>query len=262
MKKVIPETLIHIMRSRQAALVALSGGVDSTLLSFVAQRALGKNARSVTVVSEFFISEEKRFVDAFVGQYQIDHEYLRIQVIGDERIASNPEKRCYYCKRAIFETLTDKAHAEGYNAVFDGTNIDDLDEDRPGIQALHELGVVSPYIEARIGKEAILELARGLGLGDFIRPSNTCLATRVTSGITISEKILEMIERAEAYLHERGFEVVRVRYHEGGIARIEVLPEDFPKVLDTSLYGDLGAYFRHLGFKRISVDIDGYIKKR
>jgi uncharacterized protein len=258
----ILEKLTTSIESKGSALVALSGGIDSTLLSYLSHRALGKRARSCTVISEFFITDERRYIDVFVERFEISHSYIELRVLEDELVVSNPQKRCYYCKKAIFEMLLQKARREGFSAVFDGTNLDDLDEDRPGIKALHELGVVSPFIETGVGKEEILRWARSLGLEHFIRPSNTCLATRVSPSLRINEEILEMIEKAERYLHRLGFSVVRVRYHEGGTARIEVASEELHRLLDTSLHRDMVQYLKRVGFRRVAVDLEGYKKQK
>ena len=144
------------MQSQGSVLVALSGGIDSTLLSLLAHRVLGNNAHALTVLSEFYIRSESSYIDRFVSEFHVSHSFLRISVLTDERILSNPENRCYHCKYLIFKNLVREAHERGFKAVFDGSNVDDLYEDRPGLQALHELGIASPYIEAGIGKQDIL----------------------------------------------------------------------------------------------------------
>jgi uncharacterized protein len=255
------EQLTACIKSTASALVALSGGIDSILLSYLAHRTLGRGALSCTVVSEFFIAEERRYIDQFVEKYQISHSYLEVRIIEDERIVSNPSNRCYHCKKIIFETLLRKAQEEGFAAVFDGTNFDDLSDYRPGIRALRELGIVSPFVETGMGKKEILRCARSLGLDNFIRPSNTCLATRIASSVRISEEALAMVEKAESHLHHLGFSVVRVRYHEGGAARIEVLPEELHRLLDTSVHSGIIQHFKEIGFSRVAVDMEGYRRK-
>jgi uncharacterized protein len=254
------ETLNRYIKSRGSALVALSGGIDSTLLSLLTHRVLGGNAHAITVVSEFYIKSERSFVERFVDEFAVTHSFLRVSVMGDKEIQSNPGKRCYYCKRLIFRDLVKEAHEREISVVFDGTNIDDLDEDRPGISALHELGVVSPYVEANIGKQDILQYATALGLKRYIHPSNTCLATRIPAFTPIREEVLNMVEKAEHYLHTNGFEVVRVRYHEPNTARIEVLEKHIGRLLTEPLNVKLIAYMKELGFTKVSVDMEGYKK--
>ena len=158
------QVLTDYIESRRSALVALSGGIDSMLLSLLAHRVLGSNAHAATVVTEFFIQREASFIERFVDEFHVSHSFLEIGVLENEHILSNPENRCYHCKRLICENLLRKAHEKGLAVVFDGTNVDDLGEDRPGIRALHELGVVSPYLEAGVGKQEILRYAASCGL--------------------------------------------------------------------------------------------------
>ena len=256
------QTLTRYIQSQGSALVALSGGIDSTLLSLLAHRVLGNNAHSVTVRSEFFIRSETSYIDRFVGEFHVSHSFLKVSVLGDERILSNPENRCYHCKHLIFENLLRESRRRGCAAVFDGTNVDDLGEDRPGRQALYELGIVSPYIEAGIDKQDILRFAASLGLESYIHPSNTCLATRIPAHTPLRVEVLKMVEEAESFMHSRGFEVVRVRYHEPYSARIEVIEEDLPRLLSTSLRAELISRFKNLGFMRMSIDMEGYRTKK
>jgi len=256
------QALTQYIQSQGSALVALSGGIDSTLLSLLAQRVLGNSAHALTVRSEFFISSEASFIERFVGEFHVSHSFLEVSVLGDARVVSNPENRCYYCKRLIFENLVREARTRSCAAVFDGTNVDDLGEDRPGIQALHELGIASPYIDAGIDKRDILRFAASLGLESYIHPSNTCLATRIPAHTPLREDVLKMVEKAESFMHSCGFEVVRVRYHEPYAARIEVIEKDLPRLLNTSLRAELISRFKDLGFRRVSIDMEGYrIKK-
>ena len=250
--------LNHYIQSQGSALVALSGGIDSTLLSLLTHRILGKHAHAITVVSEFYIQSESSYVERFIDEFDVSHSFLRVSVMGDEEIQSNPEKRCYFCKRLIFNNLVEIARERDISAVFDGTNCDDLDEDRPGIQALHELGIASPYVEANIGKQDILRYAEALGIKQYIHPSNTCLATRIPAYTPLREEVLHMIEKAEDYLHSNGFEVVRVRYHEPDTARIEVLQEHIGRLLTGKLKTELIAHMKGLGFNKVSVDMEGY----
>lgn len=252
------EDLQRFIKSSENALVALSGGIDSILLSFLTHRILKESAVSMTVLSEFFIKSEKSVVDRFIAEFGITHRFLRISVLNDERVVSNPLNRCYYCKRSVFEELLSKARECGISAVFDGTNTDDLREDRPGIRALNELGVLSPFAEVGIRKRDICELARTNGLEQYIRPSNTCLATRVTSLTRIDERVLNMIEKAEEFMHNNGFEIVRVRYHERNTARIEVPKKDLSKAFNSLLHPKILSRFKHIGFERVSIDLAGY----
>jgi len=252
--------LTQYIQSRKSVLVAFSGGIDSMLLSLLAHRVHGSNAHAVTVISEFFIKREISFVERFVDEFHVSHSFLEVSLLENERIFVNPENRCYLCKRRICENLLIEARAKGFDVVFDGTNVDDLSEDRPGIRALHELGIVSPYVEAGIDKQDILRYAESCGLKSYIHPSNTCLATRIPAHVPLHEEVLKMVEEAESFMHDHGFDVVRVRYHEPCLARIEVMDASLPRLLQPALKMELIAHFKSLGFKGISIDMEGIRK--
>jgi uncharacterized protein len=252
------QALNRYIESRGSALVALSGGIDSTLLSLLTHRTLGSNAHALTVRSEFYITREASFVERFVEQFQVSHSFLEIHVLGDERLRSNPDNRCYHCKRLIFENLIRSAREQSLSAVFDGTNVDDLGEERPGIRALHELGIQSPFVEAGMGKQDILRCAASMGLASYIHPSNTCLATRIPVQTPLREEVLRKVEEAESFMHASGFDIVRVRYHEPDIARIEVSEEYIPRLLHAPFRTKLVSRLKKLGFRNVSVDLEGY----
>ena len=254
------QILTDYIESRKSALVALSGGVDSMLLSLLAHRVLGSNAHAVTVISEIFIKREASFVERFVDEFHVSHSFLKVSVLENECILVNPENRCYLCKRFIFENLIIEARGKGFDVVFDGTNVDDLGEDRPGIRALHELGIVSPFVEAGINKQDIHRYAASCGLKSYIHPSDTCLATRIPASVPLREEVLEMVEEAESFMHDHGFDVMRVRYHEPCLARIEAAEEYLPRLLQPAFKMELTAHFKNLGFKRISIDMEGIRK--
>lgn len=254
------QILTDYIESRKSALVALSGGIDSMLLSLLAHRVLGSNAHAVTVISEIFIKREASFVERFVDEFHVPHSFLKVSVLENERIRVNPENRCYLCKRFIFENLIIEARGKDLDVVFDGTNVDDLGEDRPGIRALHELGIVSPFVEAGITKQDIHRYAASCGLKNYIRPSNTCLATRIPASVPLRDEVLKMVEEAESFMYDHGFDVMRVRYHEPGLARIEVAKDYLLRLLQPAFKMELTEHFKSLGFKRISIDMEGIRK--
>lgn len=248
------------LKTLNSALVAFSGGTDSMLLSYIAQSLLGQKSFSVTVVSEFFIPSEKSFIDSFVKQQRIRHEYHHVSVLDYREIRKNPRNRCYLCKQMIFRSLDEYARQRGFSALCDGTNADDLLEDRPGLRALEELHVVSPYVEAGLGKKDIQELARARGLEKYIRPSNTCLATRISEHSHITEEKLRMVADAEEFMKKLGFSVVRVRFHEPSTARIEVPSDSIGALWRGDVLTRLRDAFRQIGFQRTAIDIEGYRK--
>ena len=159
----------------------------------------------------------------------------------------------------IFHRVRGYAEKHGIAAVFDGTNTDDREEHRPGIRALRELQIRSPYVESGLGKAEIIEIARSEGLEEFIRPSNSCLATRISVHIPINERALRMVEKAEEYIRGIGFPIVRVRYHEPDTARIELPQSEIPKFFSRTLSFPIGRLLKQIGFLRISLDIEGYL---
>jgi uncharacterized protein len=251
-------SLEEVIRAYPSVLVALSGGIDSTLLALVAHRTLEERALAVTVASEFYIGREGESVERFVREFHINHRFVKEEILPDPAVRRNPEDRCFHCKRRVFQRLLEIAGREGIEAVADGTNGDDLMEDRPGIRALRELGIVSPYLDAQMSKSDILQLASDLGLRSYIHPSNTCLATRIPHGTLIGKDVLRMIDEGENAIVGKGFRVVRVRYHEPATARIEVGADELERLLKPETYAPLLRELRSLGFAHVSVDLEGY----
>ncbi len=253
-------TLERVLRSLNSALIALSGGIDSMLLSFISQSLLGEKSFSVTVDSEFFIPQEKHFIDGFVKEKQIRHEYLSVSVLATDELRKNSSNRCYLCKKLIFRALTEYGKKRGFSPICDGTNTDDLLEDRPGLRALEELQIASPYVEAGLGKKDILDLVSALGLETYIRPSNTCLATRISTDSNITGEKLRMVADAEEFMKKLGFPVVRVRFHDPCIARIEVGRDSLGALWQEEILARVKDAFRRIGFQRTAIDIEGYTK--
>jgi uncharacterized protein len=266
-------SLRSLIQREPGVFIALSGGTDSTLLCFIAHSILGAKVHAVTARSEFLDPEETDAIERFVDLYGIRHSYLTLSLLENETVRKNPQDRCFHCKSAIFQQVKKFASEHGFQVIpdsekdtyhrkihiFDGTNTDDLLEVRPGIRALWELGIRSPFVEVGMGKADIIQSARDLGLGEFIRPSNSCLATRIGENIPITEKILSMVQKAEEYLRGMGFTMVRVRYHEPGIARIEIPSSEILNILEGERARTVSRTLRQIGFNRVSVDIDGYI---
>jgi len=253
-------TLERVLRSLDSALIALSGGIDSMLLSFISQSLFGEKSLSVTVDSEFFIPQEKPLIDGFVKEKQIRHEYLSVSALASDELRKNLTNRCYLCKQLIFRALTEYGKNRGFSSICDGTNADDLLEDRPGLRALEELQVVSPYVNAGLGKKDILDLARALGLEKYIRPSNTCLATRISTNSNITGEKLRMVADAEEFMKKLGFPVVRVRFHDPRVARIEVGCDSLGALWKGEVLARVKEAFRRIGFQRTAIDIEGYTK--
>ena len=237
--------------------VAFSGGVDSTFLLKAAKEALGSRAVAVTAKSIVFPNREWEEAAAFCQKEQIALYSFEADLLAVEGFADNPPDRCYRCKKALFEEIQNIARAHGIAHVIEGSNMDDLGDYRPGMQAIAELGVPSPLREAGLYKQEIRELSREYGLPTWEKPSYACLASRFVYGETITKEKLRMVEQAEELLMEKGFRQMRVRIH-GTLARIEVPKEAFAHIMQEETREEIIAAFRTYGFHYVTFDLQGY----
>ena len=234
--------------------VAFSGGVDSTYLLYKAHEVLGGDAIAVTVKSQVLTSPEFDRTSEFCSHHGIKQTVIDFDVFSVEGFAANPPDRCYYCKRKIFENII--SAAEGY-VIADGSNTDDTGDYRPGMRALEELGITSPLREAGLTKKDIRRLSREAGLTTWDMPSAACLASRFAYGEEITMEGLDMVAAAESFIKELGFEGIRVRVH-GDLARIEASPDDIALLSYERTRKEISAELKRLGFKYVTIDIDGY----
>jgi uncharacterized protein len=216
--------LIKTITARGSAAVAFSGGVDSSFLCHAAAEALKEKALAITIVSPMLPKSEIHYAREIADKIGIEHILLEESTIDDE-VAANPKDRCYYCKKIEFGRIIAEAEKRGIAAVLDGSNMDDLGDYRPGLQALAELKVISPLREAGLAKAEIRELSRRFGLPSWDKPAFACLASRIPYGEPLSTEKLRRVEAAEEFLRTLGFRQFRVRSH-GDLARIEVAPEE------------------------------------
>ncbi len=250
------DNLIDYFRNFKGAAVAFSGGVDSSVVAAVAHKVLGDKAIAVTVASEFVPDSELRQASSVAGVIGIRHEVLRLNVLEDEKIASNPKERCYHCKRGDFGAILEIAKRRGFD-VFDGTNADDAKTRRPGLKALLEMGIKSPLKELNIGKDEVREIAREMRLPNSERPSSPCLASRFPYGLRITENDLERVGQAEEFLRSLGFPELRVRHH-GNLARIELPAGDMPLVMAPEQREKVVAKLLSLGYNYVALDLAGF----
>lgn len=232
------------LKSFGSAAVAFSAGVDSTFLLKIAHEVLGDNVVALTAKSSLFPQRELEEAKAFCQKEGIRHIIVDIDI---ENIRHNPPNRCYICKRNIFEKFLAVANANNIENVLEGSNVDDESDYRPGMQAIKELGIKSPLRIAGLTKDEIRMLSNNY------RPSFACLASRFVYGEEITPDKLQMVEKAEQILFELGFKQFRVRIH-GKLARIEVLPEQFEKLIKADIYSQIQA----LGFEYVTMDLKGY----
>lgn len=249
------EKLKSIIKGTEGAVVAFSGGVDSTLLLKVAHEVLGDKVIAVTANSETYPKRELEEAKHFAQANGIKHiviETLELEIAG---FADNPPDRCFYCKHELFSKLTDIAKNNGLEYVFDGSNYDDRNDHRPGMRAAKQLGVVSPLKQAELTKDEIREISKELGLSTWNKPSFACLSSRFPYGTRITPEKLVVIGEAEDFIRDLGFQELRVRHHDT-IARIEVAKADLPRIIE---YADqISEKLKSLGFLYVTLELSGY----
>ena len=258
MSEIKLEGLKRVIGRYPRAVVAFSGGVDSSLVLKVSADVLGNsNIVAVTGSSETYTRSELQDAKKTALRFGVEHVVMETAELADENFSSNDEKRCYYCKREFYAKLFAFAQSRGISTVFDGSNVDDEDDYRPGRVAAREFGVVSPLVEAGFNKGDVRTLLRSWGLDFWNKPSNPCLASRIPYGSAILKEKLGMVESGEAFLVEYGFSNVRVRHH-GEIARIEVPPSEIERIAGEENRKKIIEYFKKLGFLWVTVDLEGY----
>jgi len=245
------------MKKRGSAAIAFSGGVDSTFLVKVAHEVLGDKMIAVTATSSTYPERELKEAIKYAKDMGVKHLIISSEELDIEGFASNPTNRCYYCKKELFTKINAIAKENGVEYVFDGSNIDDDGDYRPGMQAARELEVISPLKEAKLTKDDIRELSKDLGLPTWNKPAFACLSSRFPYGNEITAPKLKMVDEAEQFLLDMGIRQVRVRHH-GEIARIEVAPEERVQFFDAEVMDRIGERFREIGFTYVTLDMLGY----
>jgi len=251
------EKLNRIVRGTGGLAVAFSGGVDSSFLAAVAVRELGKRALAVTALSPTYPAHEQSEAADLAAELGIRHEVVESNELDIQGFAENPVDRCYYCKGELFEVVREVARRHGIERIADGTNADDTSDYRPGRRAACEQGVLSPLLEAGLGKEDIRELSREMGLPTAAKPAFACLASRFPYGSQITEEKLRAVDRVESVLRELGFTQIRVRHHDD-LARIELDPAELPRAVEESVRSRIVDTGKSSGFRYVALDLQGY----
>lgn len=237
--------------------VAFSSGVDSTFLLKTAKNVLGDKVLAVTARSCSFPKRELNEAQTFCAAEGIEHIVIDSEELSIEGFRQNPKNRCYLCKHELFSKILQIAEERGFKHIAEGSNMDDNGDYRPGLQAVAELGVKSPLRYAELTKDEIRALSKEMGLNTWNKQSFACLSSRFVYGETISEEKLDMVDKAEQLLLDLGFHQVRVRIH-GSIARIEILPGEFMRLIEDDVRAKVNQTFKKLGFTYIAMDLAGY----
>jgi len=251
------ENLILFLKNKKV-IVAFSGGVDSSLLAFLSKK-YGKEALLVTERSVLYLDDEINEAAEFAKKYQIPHIIMDLDPLDDYDFTKNPVNRCYICKKGLYSGIIKIKEEKNFDIILDGSNLDDLSDFRPGMQALKELNISTPYIDFKINKEEIRQLSKYHELEVHSKPSMACFASRIPYNQIINEEKLNMVREAEIFLRSTfKLKQLRVRLHDGNLARIELLKEDFQKIINQQSLKQINNKFKELGFSYITIDIEGF----
>jgi len=251
------EQLRKIFRDLRSVLVAYSGGVDSTYVAYIANAELGGRAICITGESASLPQYQKGELKQIVLTFGFNHEIVTTRELDNPKYLANNSNRCYYCKDELYSQLESIAAQRRIAAVVDGSTVDDLNDFRPGRQAAKQHEVRSPLIEVGLSKAEVRILSKQASLPTWDKPASPCLSSRIAYGTTVTIERLSDVDRGEEILRELGFREFRVRHHDM-LVRLEIAPTEMEKVLDKDVVAELAKRFRELGFKYVTLDLQGY----
>ncbi len=251
------ELLQTHLRTRGRLLVAYSGGVDSAYLAWAAHQALGSKMRAIIADSPSLARTQLADAVAFAREQAIPLEVVATSELDRPEYVRNDSQRCFFCKDELFTLMEELRQARGFDAIAYGVNLDDQGDFRPGQKAASNHHVVAPLLDASLTKEEIRSLARQAGLRIWNKPASACLSSRIEYGRPVTRESLGMVEKGEDALRALGFRQFRVRHH-GEIVRIEIARDELQRALDPAMAAEFTAIFKALGFKFVTLDLEGF----
>lgn len=249
--------LAESLLAMESVMVAFSGGVDSTFLLKMCCDAMGEKVLAVTADSPIHPAQEVEHAVKVAESLRVKHVVVRTSELRNPRFTSNSPDRCYHCKKALFQAMKEIAAANGILNIVEGSNVDDLEDYRPGARAADEVGVRRPLLEAGLTKAEIRAVSKEMGLASWNKPALACLASRIPYGSPITPQALASIDAAEAFIQSLGITQVRVR-HYGRLARIEVEPHDIEKLAGETNRRRIVSHLKGLGYRHVALDLAGY----
>ena len=251
------ERLRKIFRELESVVVAYSGGVDSSYVAYIANAELGPRAVCITGQSASLPAYQRAEIDRIVEKFGFQHEIIQTEELENPGYSANNPDRCFFCKDELYTKLKSVARGRGIQNIVDGSTVDDLGDYRPGRRAAMQHAVRSPLIEVGLSKTEVRELSRRATLPTWDKPASPCLSSRIAYGTPVTIERLSKVDRGEEILREFGFREFRVRHHDQ-LVRLEIAQAEMDRVMRKEVFQELAARFRELGFKYVTLDLEGF----